>query len=549
MPHTQFDDFQVSVHSSSGNDSLIAHYTFDGNANDISGNNHHSTVNGPQLTQDRFGNADSAFSFDGVNDRIIVPDGAGDFNVADKLTVSLWIKFHAPPAERISFVSKSSGAQNTGYIFPYYNSYDAGSIGMALHTSACNWCGIDNSYPYAQINQPLTWHLYAGTFDGRERKFYIDGQLVATDLQSDTPSSITANANDLVIGNQPGFPEWVNADLDDVRVYRRILTQSEIEQLFGDFTPSPTSGLNWIQQAPSQAPTKRTGLGMVYDSNRRVVVAFGGCPAECSDTTWEYDGVIWHQTETEANPGNRYRPALAYDSNRHVTVLFGGNDASGVWRNDTWEYDGVNWVQRQPTTSPPARNGASMTYDPVRQRMVLFGGYKNPSWAFYNDTWEYDGQNWIERAPATSPLQRETAGMAYAQHLGKVILFGGGTSAGSTMYNDTWAWDGENWQQLAPVHAPSARWGVNMTHDAARQKVVLFGGVLGYGTGLNDTWEFDGADWRQVYPAASPSVRWDVGLAFNTHSKEVVLFGGGNWNGPTYERFADTWAYRESPGG
>ena len=49
------------------NDGLIAYYPFNGNANDESGNGNDGTVNGATLTNDRFGNEDSAYSFDGNN--------------------------------------------------------------------------------------------------------------------------------------------------------------------------------------------------------------------------------------------------------------------------------------------------------------------------------------------------------------------------------------------------------------------------------------------------------------------------------------------------
>ena len=46
---------------------LVAHYPFNGNANDESGNGNDGTVNGATLTTDRFGNANKAYSFDGVS--------------------------------------------------------------------------------------------------------------------------------------------------------------------------------------------------------------------------------------------------------------------------------------------------------------------------------------------------------------------------------------------------------------------------------------------------------------------------------------------------
>ena len=63
-------------------DALIAYYPFHGNVNDGSGNGHHGTAYGPTLTQDRFGNVDSAYSFDGVDDYIAI-ENHPDFNNSD----------------------------------------------------------------------------------------------------------------------------------------------------------------------------------------------------------------------------------------------------------------------------------------------------------------------------------------------------------------------------------------------------------------------------------------------------------------------------------
>ncbi|HEY4205695.1 MAG TPA: hypothetical protein VGM31_02740, partial [Puia sp.] len=57
---------------------LIAYYPFNGNADDATGNgNNGSLVNGPTLTTDKMGNPNSAYYFDGVDDYIKIPGGAG----------------------------------------------------------------------------------------------------------------------------------------------------------------------------------------------------------------------------------------------------------------------------------------------------------------------------------------------------------------------------------------------------------------------------------------------------------------------------------------
>ena len=72
------------------NDGLVAYYPFNGNANDESGNGNDGSVNGATLTEDRFDNENSAYSFDGVNDYIVVND-SDDLDNTNKLTISTWI--------------------------------------------------------------------------------------------------------------------------------------------------------------------------------------------------------------------------------------------------------------------------------------------------------------------------------------------------------------------------------------------------------------------------------------------------------------------------
>ena len=55
------------------NESSLFYYPFSGDASDVSGNALNGVVNGATLTDDRFGNANSAYSFDGVDDEISIP--------------------------------------------------------------------------------------------------------------------------------------------------------------------------------------------------------------------------------------------------------------------------------------------------------------------------------------------------------------------------------------------------------------------------------------------------------------------------------------------
>lgn len=59
---------QTASFAPSLEDGLVAYYPFNGNADDGSGNGLNGVIYGATLTEDRFGNSNSAYSFDGVDD-------------------------------------------------------------------------------------------------------------------------------------------------------------------------------------------------------------------------------------------------------------------------------------------------------------------------------------------------------------------------------------------------------------------------------------------------------------------------------------------------
>src|SRR5262245_49147939 len=128
------------------------------------------------------------------------------------------------------------------------------------------------------------------------------------------------------------------------------------------------------------------------------------------------------------NIGVRNAHAMVYDSGRRKVVLFGGADASKVC-SDTWELDGNKW-KRVSVDGPGPRTFPAMTYDTIRRRVVLFGGNRvlfgrNPKENNYlDDTWEWDGRKWTEMKVAGPPPRAEAA-MAFDEHRGRAVLFGG----------------------------------------------------------------------------------------------------------------------------
>ena len=84
-----FLNFNLSIQESIGYSGLLANYTFSLNAEDKSGKENHGEVYGATLTTDRHGKKNSAYSFDGQNDYIIISNDF--FNIgSDYYTISGW---------------------------------------------------------------------------------------------------------------------------------------------------------------------------------------------------------------------------------------------------------------------------------------------------------------------------------------------------------------------------------------------------------------------------------------------------------------------------
>jgi hypothetical protein len=308
--------------------------------------------------------------------------------------------------------------------------------------------------------------------------------------------------------------------------------------------PTPDAAL--ARSAP--CPTLRNAHALVYDGARRRLILFGGADdARVLGTTWERTARGWRPSRA-GGPSPRTFPAAAYDDARRAVVLFGGKsvlfgvgDDANTFLGDTWELRGGRWrAVRAPGPAPRAE--AAMAYDSRRRRVVLFGGYDRRGGASrrFGDTWEWDGARW-ERIDVEGavPAPRNNAAMAYDAARGRVVLFGGSTGRPS---GETWEWDGRRWERVAS--ADEARYNCAMAYDARRGRIVRFGGWDG-AKRRGDTWEWDGAAWRLV-SETGPEPRNHAAMAFDAARGRVVLVGGHEGSlvfGDAWEWDGGSWSH------
>ncbi|MCA8965908.1 MAG: hypothetical protein KDC48_13570 [Planctomycetes bacterium] len=231
--------------------------------------------------------------------------------------------------------------------------------------------------------------------------------------------------------------------------------------------------------------------------------------------------------------------------------LFGGKPSSTTELDDLWRFDGATWTNITPTSGPlpPARDWYGCAYDTMRGRLVLFGGRSTALAADLGDTWEFDGSSWTQLMPAHSPSPRRWTAMAFDTLRNETILFGGAT--GSTYYDDTWSWNGTDWTQLAPATTPGIRARGAMSYDITRGETIYFGGRNAAGA-LGDTWKWDGTGWSQVVTANAPGSLGVPGLfayaiTYDFLRDRHVIFGGTRTSGTlagTWEFDGVDWALR-----
>ena len=213
-------------------DSLIAWYPFTGNANDSSGKGNNGTVIGATLTTDRFGNANSAYLFNGSGNMITLPI-LTKLNGSSHVTINAWVKATTGGSILAHWISTSANIGSPiGLIF-------GPSDKMAVYTAVNGGQDITTDTGLIIKNQ---WTMMTLIFDGSisnqaNRLYaYINNQKIAFTSFSTAPtvpSSLGTIATFSEIGTS------LNGTIDDIRIYNRVLSQNEVTSLYNEGLTNP----------------------------------------------------------------------------------------------------------------------------------------------------------------------------------------------------------------------------------------------------------------------------------------------------------------------
>jgi len=167
---------------------LIAYYPFNGNTADESGHNRHAKVYGAKLTRDRFGNANSAYHFDGKDDYIQAPVNINPAKLP-RCTIVAWARVDKRP-QRVQVVSHD----NAGYDRSLGIDNRGGGMGWSAF---CGSGGVLGFKPVA-LNQ---WTFVAVSYDQAKGiiKLYVDGK------KFEKKGILKSGKNAIRIGSNPSF--------------------------------------------------------------------------------------------------------------------------------------------------------------------------------------------------------------------------------------------------------------------------------------------------------------------------------------------------------
>jgi len=241
---------------------LVGYWPFCGNANDLSGNTNHGTVNGATLTTDRFGVANSAYSFDGVNDYIQCAQSGLSGN--QSMTVAFWVKTGNSSGHVFSFGSNGNSGNDFRILI---NSY--GSCGNSVAFD------IYNSGTAFTTNFSNVWDFYVVVFNSAlgstvtSASIYKNGVILTNNCfnVSNTATNFV-NTFPITFGRYHGTipSDYLNGQLDDLGFWNRAITQQEITQLYqqGQVTYLWSNGTSTpsITVSPTQTTTYTCTISM-----------------------------------------------------------------------------------------------------------------------------------------------------------------------------------------------------------------------------------------------------------------------------------------------
>ncbi len=300
-------------------------------AGDISGNNHPGTLtNSPTWTTGKYG---QGLTFNGTSSYVNIADHA-DFTLdpTQNYTWSLWLKntdFH----EWSTVLSQTLDGSNFFYFYAHTSTDPDG--GPVTNGISVYWwtSGGANKLGIHTTNNVLTagvWSHVAVTYDASQAQanrftIYVNGVDVTDRSDVGSTGALTSiNPANIRVGSNQPFGEYLNGSVDEVRYYKRLLSQAEVQtDMNSPLAPDVTAPIVSIT-APAAGNVSGT-INVTANASDNVGVVglqflLDGVNLGTEDLASPYS-VSW--TTTTASNGNHTLTARARDAAGNTTTSAG----------------------------------------------------------------------------------------------------------------------------------------------------------------------------------------------------------------------------------
>jgi hypothetical protein len=221
---------------------LIAHWPFNGNANDASGKNHNGTVHNLISVPGKTGQSNTAYYFAGDTSSYITVPYQSDLNVG-RYSIAAVIKpmgFYTGLCQQNIILQRGTQYQPGSYLLGFFDNATDSACTITGDTSHFTFCtavsniflsnGARNVPPYIHTNQ---WYNVVMTFTDSIARIYVNGALNFT-LPGSSLIPVGTSTEGINIGgtkfvNWQQYPFPFKGVMDDLRIYDHALTQQEID--------------------------------------------------------------------------------------------------------------------------------------------------------------------------------------------------------------------------------------------------------------------------------------------------------------------------------
>jgi Concanavalin A-like lectin/glucanases superfamily len=210
---------------------FVTCFPFNGNSTDTKANNT-ATVNGPILTENRYGQTNAAYTYNGSSDYI---QYSTELLRKREYTMSAWVLANSISGNTQYILSQGEFGTNT------FQGIGVNSSGWFFQSYTNNGGYSANSSTSLMANQ---WVHVTAVRSYQSLKLYINGNLAATTNNS---STIPFKSSDIgrIGANSSTLGNYFNGKIDDVRLYKGALTDDEVFALFANTNDCPT-----VENAP-----------------------------------------------------------------------------------------------------------------------------------------------------------------------------------------------------------------------------------------------------------------------------------------------------------